>query len=192
MLNQRGKNILQKQQHHRDVSGRELDKAPERRSLASVNTESCQMQNVTRLVTTSISLVLFATVAFADIVKKQSTLPVKDTIDKLEKTVIEKGFKVFARIDHAAGAKSVNQELRPTELLIFGNPAGGTPLIQANQAMGLTLPLKVLAWQDESGKVWIGYDSMADLLAIRGLPRDHPAAAKTDGALDAMITAASQ
>jgi uncharacterized protein (DUF302 family) len=140
----------------------------------------------------TLSVLAAATTASAEMVTKESSLPVKEAIDKLEKVVTEKGFKVFARIDHAAGAQSVEQELRPTELLIFGNPAGGTPLIQAGQAMGLTLPLKVLAWQDEAGKVWLGYDAMGDLLAIRGLPRDHPAAAKIDGALDAMTTAASK
>jgi uncharacterized protein (DUF302 family) len=150
------------------------------------------MRNTTRFATSILTLFLLVTAASAEMVKKQSTLPVKDTIDKLEKLVTEKGFKVFARIDHAAGAKSVDQELRPTELLIFGNPAGGTPLIQAGQSMGLTLPLKVLAWQDEAGKVWIGYDAMGDLLALRSLPKDHPAAAKIDGALDVMTTAASK
>jgi uncharacterized protein (DUF302 family) len=150
------------------------------------------MRMFTRLFETSIWILLFATAASAEMVVKESALSVKQTIDKLEMTVAEKGFKVFARVDHAAGAKSVNQELRPTELLIFGNPAGGTPLIQAGQAMGLTLPLKVLAWQDEAGKVWLGYDATGDLLAIRGLQKDHPAAAKIDGALDAMTTAASK
>jgi uncharacterized protein (DUF302 family) len=139
-----------------------------------------------------LSMCLLATAASADMGKKESSLPVNQAIDKLERAVVEKGFKVFARIDHAAGAKSVNQELRPTELLIFGNPAGGTSLIQAEQAMGLTLPLKVLAWQDEAGKVWLGYDATGDLLVTRGLPKDHPAAAKIDGALDALTTAASK
>jgi uncharacterized protein (DUF302 family) len=136
------------------------------------------------------ALVAAPTAALADMVKKESSLPVKETMDRLEAIVMGKGFKVFARIDHAAGAKSVNQDLRPTELLIFGNPAGGTPLIQAEQTMGLTLPLKVIAWQDESGKVWIGYDNMGDLLAMRGLPQDSPAVAKLGGALDAMTSAA--
>jgi uncharacterized protein (DUF302 family) len=151
-----------------------------------------------RNMTVSKAIIISAALAFlipaarADIVKQESALPVKETMDKLEAVVAEKGFKVFARIDHAAGAKSMNQELRPTELLIFGNPAGGTPLIQAEQAMGLTLPLKVLAWQDEAGKVWIGYDDMGGLLAARGLPQDHPAAAKIGGALKAMTGAAAK
>ncbi len=134
---------------------------------------------------------LGAATASAEILRVESANSVPDTISRLEKIVTEKGFKVFARIDHQAGAKSVNQELRPTELLIFGNPAGGTPLIQAQQAMGLTLPLKVLAWQDEAGKVWIGYDSTADLVAARGLPKDHPAAAKINEALGKFTAAAA-
>ncbi len=127
----------------------------------------------------------------AEMITKESQNPVDVTISKLVKIVTEKGFKVFARIDHAVGAKSVNQELRPTELLIFGNPNGGTPMIAAEQTMGLTLPLKVLAWQDEAGKVWIGYDDMRDLLATRGLPKDHPAGVKAAGALDIFTNGAA-
>ena len=80
--------------------------------------------------------------------------PVKETIDRLEAAVKAAGISVFARIDHAAGATSVGMPLRPTELLIFGNPKGGTPLMQSRQAIGLDLPLKMLAWEDGSGKVW--------------------------------------
>ncbi len=65
---------------------------------------------------------------------------------------------IFARIDHAAGAASVAMPLGPTELLIFGNPRGGTPLMQSNQTVGIDLPLKVLAWQDADGRNWLTYD----------------------------------
>lgn len=138
------------------------------------------------------ALFLFASAAVADIVKTASVTPVKVTMDKLEAIVAEKGFKVFARIDHAAGAKSVNQDLRPTELLIFGNPAGGTPLIQAEQLMGLTLPLKVLVWQDADGKVWVGYDDLVTLAVARSVSKDHPALARINDALTAMSSAAAK
>ena len=65
---------------------------------------------------------------------------------------------VFARIDHAAGAQAVGLSLRPTELLIFGNARGGTPLMAAAPTSGIDLPLKALAWQDADGKVWLSYD----------------------------------
>ncbi len=66
--------------------------------------------------------------------------------------------KVFARIDHAAGATEAGLELRPTELIIFGNARGGTPLMQASQTAGIDLPLKVLVWQDATGKTQVSYN----------------------------------
>jgi uncharacterized protein (DUF302 family) len=93
------------------------------------------------------------------------TLPsahgVKEIVDRLASEVTAKGMTVFARIDHAAGAKAVGLPLRPTELLIFGNAAGGTPLMQALQTTGIDLPLKALAWQDADGKCWLSYNDPA-------------------------------
>lgn len=85
---------------------------------------------------------------------------VKDSLDRLEAALRAKGVTIFARIDHAAGAASVGLPLRPTELIIFGNPKAGTPLMQANQTAGLDLPLKVLAWEDGAGKVWLTYNEL--------------------------------
>lgn len=79
------------------------------------------------------------------------------TMDKLERIVKERGLNVFARIDHAAGAAKVGKTLRPTELLIFGNPQGGTPLMECAQTAGFDLPLKALVWQDADSQVWLGY-----------------------------------
>ncbi len=81
----------------------------------------------------------------------------KETMDRLEAELKANGVTVFARIDHAAGAASVGLPLRPTELLIFGNAKAGTPLMQANQAIGIDLPLKALVYQDAAGKVWLAY-----------------------------------
>ena len=81
----------------------------------------------------------------------------KETIDRLEAEIKAKGLTVFARVDHAAGAAAVGMSLRPTELLIFGNARGGTPLMQADQRIGIDLPLKALAYQDDAGKVWLSY-----------------------------------
>jgi uncharacterized protein (DUF302 family) len=85
---------------------------------------------------------------------------VKDSLDRLEARLKSKNIAVFARIDHSGGALAVAMALRPTELLIFGNPKAGTPLMQAAQTAGIDLPLKVLAWQDQAGKVWLSYNDM--------------------------------
>jgi uncharacterized protein (DUF302 family) len=82
----------------------------------------------------------------------------KDTMDRLETLLKQKGLTIFARIDHAAGAARIGQTLRPTEVLIFGNPQGGTPFMQCTQTVGIDLPLKALVWQDASGQVWLGYN----------------------------------
>jgi uncharacterized protein (DUF302 family) len=86
-----------------------------------------------------------------------SSLGAKETMDRLESVVKSKGLTVFARVDHAAGASAVGMNLRPTELLIFGNARGGTPLMQADQRVGIELPLKALVHEDDAGKVWLSY-----------------------------------
>jgi uncharacterized protein (DUF302 family) len=83
----------------------------------------------------------------------------KETMDRLEAEVKAKGLTVFARVDHAAGAAAVGMPLRPTEVLMFGNARGGTPLMQSNQTAGIDLPLKVLVYQDAAGKVWLAYNN---------------------------------
>jgi uncharacterized protein (DUF302 family) len=97
---------------------------------------------------------------------------VKATIDKLEASLKDSGVNIFARIDHAAGAASVGMALRPTEVLIFGNARAGTPLMQANQTIGIDLPLKILALEDASGGVWVTYGDPAWLAARHGLTED--------------------
>ena len=97
-----------------------------------------------------------------------SARTVKETIDRLEAEVKSKGLTVFARVDHAAGAKEVGMALRPTELLIFGNARGGTPLMQAAQTTGIDLPLKALAWEDAGGKVWLSYNEPAWIAGRHG------------------------
>ena len=82
----------------------------------------------------------------------------EETMNRFEAEVRAKGMTVFARIDHAAGAAAAGLSLRPTDLLIFGNAIGGTPLMQANQTIGIDLPLKVLVWQDASGITWLSYN----------------------------------
>jgi uncharacterized protein (DUF302 family) len=93
----------------------------------------------------------------------------KETMDRLEAEIRAKGMTVFARIDHAAGAAEVGLPLRPTELLIFGNAKGGTPLMQANQTIGIDLPLKALIFEDAAGKVWLAYNDARWLAQRNGL-----------------------
>jgi len=98
-----------------------------------------------------------------------SAFPVRETIDRLSAKVTALGLNVFARVDHAAGAAKVNMPMRPTELLIFGNPKGGTPLMQDRQTAGIDLPIKALAWEDAGGKVWLTYNDPAWIAERHGL-----------------------
>ncbi len=94
---------------------------------------------------------------------------VSETIDRLIAAITPLGMNVFARIDHAAGAAKVGMPLRPTQLLLFGNPKGGTPLMQDQQTAGIDLPLKALAWEDADGKVWLTYNEAAWIAQRHGL-----------------------
>jgi uncharacterized protein (DUF302 family) len=99
---------------------------------------------------------------------------------------------VFARIDHAAGAAEVGLPLRPTELLIFGNAKGGTPLMQAEQVIGIDLPLKALVWQDEAGVTWLSYNDPTWLARRHGLAGGTETAARAmAAALDGVARAAA-
>ena len=104
-----------------------------------------------------------AAMAADGLVAIKSPMPPKATLDKFEALAKERNLMVFARIDHAAGAAKVGKALRPTELLIFGNPQGGTPLMECAQSAGIDLPLKALAWEDAQGQSWLGYNDPAYL-----------------------------
>lgn len=97
------------------------------------------------------------------LVALKSPHPVVDTMNRFEGIVKQRGLNVFARIDHAAGAKKIGKTLRPTEVIIFGNPQGGTPLMECAQSAGIDLPLKALVWEDAAGQVWLGYNDPAYL-----------------------------
>lgn len=111
-----------------------------------------------------------------------SKFSVKETLDRLEADLKAKNITVFARIDHAAGAASVAMPLRPTELLIFGNPKAGTPLMQSNQTIGIDLPLKILGWQDAGGKAWLTYNDPS------WLARRHRLGPGTDATVNALAS----
>ena len=92
------------------------------------------------------------------LIELKSSRNASETMNRFEALAKERGLNVFARIDHAAGAAKVGKSLRPTELLVFGNPQGGTPLIECAQTIGIDLPLKVLVREDAQGQVWLGYN----------------------------------
>jgi uncharacterized protein (DUF302 family) len=104
-------------------------------------------------------------------------------MDRLTAAVTARGMPVLARIDHARAAAEVGLELRPTEVVLFGNPKAGTPLMQAVQTMGIDLPLKALVWQDEEGQTWLSYNEPI-WLAVR-----HDAVTGKQATIGAMATA---
>jgi uncharacterized protein (DUF302 family) len=97
---------------------------------------------------------------------------VDETLQKLESLLQEKNIMIFARVDHSGEAAKVGMEMRPTKLLIFGNPKGGTPLMQATPTIGIDLPLKALVWQDAYGKVWLTYNDPAYLQKRHNVPAE--------------------
>ncbi|MGA2357011.1 MAG: DUF302 domain-containing protein [Terriglobales bacterium] len=106
------------------------------------------------------------------IVDVPSRYSVSDTLARLEAVLIEKGITVFALVDHSGEAEKVGLKMRPTQLLIFGSPKGGTPLMVAAPRLAIDLPLKALAWQDEKGQVWLSYNSPEYLQQRHGFPAD--------------------
>ena len=97
---------------------------------------------------------------------------VAETLDRVEAAVKAQGMTVFARVDHAGEAARVGMTMRPTELLIFGNPRGGTPIMVARPTSAIDLPLKALAWEDPDGKVWLTYNAVGLLVERHGVPAD--------------------
>jgi len=97
---------------------------------------------------------------------------VGQTVQKLEGLLQAKGVKLFAVVDHSGEAEKAGMQMRPTKLLIFGNPKAGTPLMVASPSIAIDLPLKILVWEDPSGKVWLSYNASGYLQARHGLPHD--------------------
>jgi len=133
------------------------------------------MKLVHRLLT--VILLLSASVSHAadGLIVAKSPYSAKETMDRFEGIAKERGLKIFARIDHAAGAATVGKTLRPTEVLIFGHPKGGTPFMECAQTVGIDLPLKALVWEDGSAQVWLGYNDPLYVARRHGVP-DCPAA----------------
>ena len=115
---------------------------------------------------------------------KSSQFSVSKTLDRLEKIITEKGITVFIRVDHSSGGQSVNLPLRPTQVLIFGNPKLGTLLMQSSQTAGIDLPLKAIAWEDDKGQVWLGYNTPEYIATRHGITDQGKTVEKIKGALN--------
>lgn len=122
----------------------------------------------------------------------KSSHDVTKTADRLESVLKEKGMTVFLRVNHGEGARKVGKQLRPTELVIFGNPKVGAPLMQCGQTIGIDLPQKALIWQDESGQVWLTYNDPRYLAKRHGIDGCEPVLTKVQNALKNFARAATQ
>jgi len=133
-----------------------------------------------------VSLIAVPMAKADDMIVKKSSHSVKVTLDRLETALKEKGIAMVARWDHAGAAKGVGMSLRPMEVLIFGNPKLGTPLMQSNPHTGIDLPLKVLAWEDDQGQVWVGYTKAETLAARYEIRNQDEVVKKMAAALDGL------
>jgi uncharacterized protein (DUF302 family) len=129
--------------------------------------------------------------AAEDLMTKPSKYSVKETLDRLTAALKDKGIAPVARVDHAAAAKAAGLELKPTEVLLFGNPKLGTPLMQANRHIAIDLPMRVLAWEDDGGKVFIAYTRPEALKARYKIEGREEAWKAMTGALEAFTSAAA-
>ncbi len=137
----------------------------------------------------TLSLTAHANSGLINVKSKHST---KETADKLEAALVSKGLKVFARINHAEGAKNAGIDLRPTELVIFGNPKVGAPLMQCSQSVAIDLPQKALIWDDASGQTWLSYNTPEYLKERHDISGCDAVIAKITKALDNFAKAATE
>ncbi len=150
------------------------------------------MKNLLLNITFSTCL-LFPALAFSgDLVKKQSAHSVKETMDKFETLIKSKGMGVFARIDHGKNASGVDMKMNDAEVLIFGNPKGGTVLMQNDIAVALDLPLRVVVYKDNDGKVWLSYHNPQGLKESYNITGGVKVLDKVEGGLDKLSSAATQ
>lgn len=121
----------------------------------------------------------------------RSSFGPKETMDRLEAEIRAQRMTVFARIDHAGGAALVGLRLAPTELIIFGNARGGTPLMQSVQTVGIDLPLKALVWEDAAGKTWLSYNEPSWIAGRHNVRNAEQLVSKMAAALRAISTKAA-
>ena len=147
-----------------------------------MNNKSSKFHSALLILLSLISTELFA-LDSNGIIKIKSTHSVTETINKLEAVLNKKGMTIFKRVNHTAGAEKVGLQLRPTELLIFGNPKVGTPLMLCAQTAALDLPQKALAYKDERGQVWLVYNDPAFMANRHSIKGCEKAVQKVTGAL---------
>lgn len=126
------------------------------------------------------------------LISKKSAHSVTKTLDRLEAVLKKKGITIVTRWSHDAGAKKAGIPLRPTELLLFGNPKLGSHMFTSNQLAGIDLPMKALAWEDEKGQVWLSYNDPAYIANRHGISDREKIVAKMTGALDKLTGVATQ
>ncbi len=131
-----------------------------------------------------------ATAADPGLVTKNSKYSVTDTVSRLESVLKSSGMTVFARIDHRAEAEKVGLAMRPAQVIIFGNPKGGTPLMVASPTVAIDLPLKALVWEDAGGRVWLSYNSAVYLKSRHEISEKNEVIAALDRALDTLTNKA--
>lgn len=144
-------------------------------------------------IASGVALLLSASISWAadGMIKIESAHDVNATMDKLESVLESKGMKVFARINHSSGAESVGMEIRPTQVMLFGNPKVGTPLMLCSQSTAIDLPQKMLVWEADDGKVYLGYNDPGYLKARHAIEGCDEVLAKVSGALGKFAAAAA-
>jgi uncharacterized protein (DUF302 family) len=140
----------------------------------------------------AIFLIVTTATAGDGLISVNSSHDVKVTADRLENILKQKGMTVFIRINHSAGAQTVGKKLRPTELVVFGNPKVGTPLMQCSQSVAIDLPQKALIWQDDNGQVWLTYNDPNYLSRRHGLTGCAEVIQKVEKALSNFAKAATR
>lgn len=132
----------------------------------------------------------YSALAADGLMTKASKHSVAATMDRIENIAKEKGMTIFARIDHAAGAEKVGMKMPAAQVMIFGNPKGGTPLMLASPSASLDLPLRVAVWEDAQGKVWVGYNSVSFVRDRHAIGGKDELVKTLDGALDGITNKA--
>lgn len=136
-------------------------------------------------------IVTFPAYAADGMVDVKSSFGVKETADRLENVLKEKGMTIFNRVKHSEAAKKVGMELRETELIIFGNPKVGTPLMKCQQSVAIDLPQKALIWKDSEGKTWISYNNPRYLKKRHNISNCEEVISKIEKALAGIAKTAS-
>jgi len=141
-----------------------------------------------------LSLCIVSSMSYANdgLIIKSSAYSVAETLDRFEQIVTKKGIHVFARINHAQGAKKAGLSLLPSEVIIFGKPQLGTPLMQSSASVAIDLPLKATAWQDKDAKVWLAYNAPDYIAKRHGITDQNTVIKKMTGALNKFSDFATQ